>query len=85
MSRYLVTGFNSETGEIYRGEELDQAGAEHQAVSWVERQPIGSQVQVMHVGPERWSTFEGKAQPMWPELTQVSQAKRVLGGVEWLS
>jgi len=77
--RYLITGFNSETGEIYRGEEVDQAGAEHQAASWLETKPIGSHAQVLVVADDYYcppgSVRSG--------LTLASKAKRVMGGVEW--
>jgi hypothetical protein len=71
--RYLITGFNSETGEIYHGEEVDQAGAEHQAVTWLETKPLGSVADV---------TEECRA--CQPLSHIVSTAKRVSGGVEWL-
>lgn len=83
--RYLVTGFNAETGQVKRlAEEQDQAGAEHAGVSWLEQQPIGSLVQVMEARDRCGVTLDGKEIPRWPELIQRSQAKRVMGGVEWL-
>lgn len=72
--RYLVTGFNAETGQVKRlAEEQDQAGAEHAGVSWLEHQPIGSLVQVMEANRNGHIN-----------MTMRSQAKRVMGGVEWL-
>jgi hypothetical protein len=83
MSRYLVTGFNSETGEIYRGEEQDQEGAEHLAVSWCERQPLGSHADVVAPAPDWPRDHHGHVSYHEGLLVKAS-CKRVLAGVEWL-
>ncbi len=78
--RYLITGFNSLTGEIFRAEERDQAGAEHCASSWCEQQPLGSNAHILS-GPPAW--FETPGLDM-SQAYVVSGCKRVMGGLEWL-
>ena len=70
MSAYIVTGFNSETGDRYHAEERDIDGAEHCLSTWLMERPIQSSGEVIE------EHEDGK-------LTIVSKAVRVPGGLIW--
>ena len=72
MTRWIASGFNIETGELWRLEERDRAGAEHAASSWLEDKPIGSLADVL----QSRETDHGH------QTNMVTSYKRVLGGVE---